>query len=178
MKEERDNTWGGGGLPTLPGLYLSTFQPSQRGFFRVHTFVWRERAWARIFKLFRTPVINSMELVDWFCIVLRIRDPRWIKSGSGSGIWNEQPGSYFLELRNHFLGLKYLNSLMGIRDSDPGWKKFGSGNRDQGLKKVGSGIRKNIPDQQHWFWKPFISLPHLHYYICWWNWFLGNFCTP
>ena len=53
-----------------------------------------------------------MELVDWFCIVLRIRDPRWIKSGSGSGIWNEQPGSYFLELRNQFLGLKYLNSLM------------------------------------------------------------------
>jgi hypothetical protein len=29
----------GWGLPTLPGLYLSTFQPSQRGFFRVHTFM-------------------------------------------------------------------------------------------------------------------------------------------
>jgi hypothetical protein len=45
------------------------------------------------------------------------------KSGSGSRIQNEQPGSYFLELRNHFLGLKYLNSLMQIRDekkSDPG----------------------------------------------------------
>jgi hypothetical protein len=27
-----------------------------------------------------------------------------IKSGSGSGIRDEQPGSYFLELRNHFLG--------------------------------------------------------------------------
>ncbi len=27
---ERDNTSGGGGLPTLPGLYLSTIQPSQR----------------------------------------------------------------------------------------------------------------------------------------------------
>ena len=44
----------------------------------------------------------------------------------GSGIRDEQPGSYFLELRNHFfafLGLKYLNSLMRIRDgdsSDPG----------------------------------------------------------
>jgi hypothetical protein len=49
------------------------------------------------------------------------------KSGSGSGILNEQPGSYFLELRNHFLGLKYLNSLMRIRN--PGWKKFGSGIR-------------------------------------------------
>jgi hypothetical protein len=38
-------------------------------------------------------------------------------------IRDEQPGSYFLELRNHFLGLKYFNSLMRIRDgknSDPG----------------------------------------------------------
>jgi hypothetical protein len=26
------------------------------------------------------------------------------KSASGSGIQDEQPGSYFLELRNHFLG--------------------------------------------------------------------------
>jgi hypothetical protein len=33
MKEERDNTWREGGLPTLPGLHLRTFQPSQRGFF-------------------------------------------------------------------------------------------------------------------------------------------------
>jgi hypothetical protein len=55
------------------------------------------------------------------------------KSGSGSEIRNrdEQPGSYFLEFRNHFFGLKYLYSLMRIRDpvgknSDPGWKKFGS----------------------------------------------------
>jgi hypothetical protein len=56
------------------------------------------------------------------------------KSASGSGIQDEQPGSYFLELRNHFLGLKYLNSLMRIRDgdsSDPGWKKVGSGIRDK-----------------------------------------------
>jgi hypothetical protein len=46
------------------------------------------------------------------------------KSASGSGIRHEQTGSYFLELRNHFLvflGLIYLNSLMRIRD--PGWKK-------------------------------------------------------
>jgi hypothetical protein len=36
-----------------------------------------------------------------------IRDPvsgRGKKSGSGSGIRDEQPGSYFLELRNNFLG--------------------------------------------------------------------------
>jgi hypothetical protein len=42
------------------------------------------------------------------------------KSGSGSAIRDEQNGSYFLELRNHFSGLKYLNSLMRIRDQDPG----------------------------------------------------------
>jgi hypothetical protein len=40
-------------------------------------------------------------------------------------IRDEHPGSYFRELRNHLLGLKYLNSLMRIQD--PGWKKYGSG---------------------------------------------------
>jgi hypothetical protein len=51
-------------------------------------------------------------------------------SATGSGIRDEQPGSYFPELRNHFFGLKYLNSLMRIRDgdsSDPGWKKSDPG---------------------------------------------------
>jgi hypothetical protein len=57
------------------------------------------------------------------------------KSGSGSGI-NNRIILYFQELRNHFLGLKYLNSLMQIRDRkirirDPGWKKIGSGIRDK-----------------------------------------------
>jgi hypothetical protein len=74
-------------------------------------------------------------------------------SASGSWIRDEPPGSYFLELRNHFFGLKYieyLNSLMRIWD--PGWRQFGSGIRDgkksdPGWKKVGSGI--NIPDPQH-----------------------------
>jgi hypothetical protein len=33
---ERYNTSGGGGLPTLPGLYLSTIQSSRRGFYRIH----------------------------------------------------------------------------------------------------------------------------------------------
>ncbi len=54
------------------------------------------------------------------------------KSASGSGIRDEQPGSYFLELRNIFLvflGLKYLDFFMGIRDL--GWKKVGSGIRDK-----------------------------------------------
>jgi hypothetical protein len=68
----------------------------------------------------------------------------------GSGIRDEQSGSYFLELRNHFLlfwGLKHLNSLMRIRD--PGRRQFGSGIRDGKKSDPGSGI--NIPDPQHWF---------------------------
>jgi hypothetical protein len=69
------------------------------------------------------------------------------KSGSGSGIRNEQPGSYFLELRNQSLVLKYLNSLMRIRD--PGWGKFGSVIRDGKKSDPGYGIRINIPDPQH-----------------------------
>jgi hypothetical protein len=38
------------------------------------------------------------------------------KSASGSGIRDEQPGSYFLELRNHFFGLLRLKFF----DADPG----------------------------------------------------------
>jgi hypothetical protein len=56
-----------------------------------------------------------------------IREGR--KSGSGFGIRDEQPGSYFLELTHH-LGVKIL------KFEDPGWKK------------VGSGI--NFPDPPHY----------------------------
>jgi hypothetical protein len=69
-----------------------------------------------------------------------IRDGR--KSASGSGIRDEQPGSYFLELRNHFfvfLGVKILklfdedpgSGMETVRIQDPGWKKVGSGIRDK-----------------------------------------------
>jgi hypothetical protein len=57
---------------------------------------------------------------DGYKVRIRIRD--------------EQPGSYFLELRNHFFGVKILKFF----DVDPG----------SGRKKVGSGI--NIPYPQHW----------------------------
>ncbi len=45
-----------------------------------------------------------------------------IGNNQGTRIRDEQPGSYFRELRNNFLGLKYLNSLMRIWDQ--GWKKI------------------------------------------------------
>jgi hypothetical protein len=52
------------------------------------------------------------------------------RSGSGIRIRYEHPRSYFRELRNNFVGKKYLNSLMRIRNPgsgifltrDPGWK--------------------------------------------------------
>jgi hypothetical protein len=48
----------GGGLPTLPGLNLSTFQPSERGFFRVHTSMWREREPGPKFSNFSGPLAS------------------------------------------------------------------------------------------------------------------------
>jgi hypothetical protein len=62
------------------------------------------------------------------------------------GIRDEQPGSYFLELRNH------LFLLFGVKIpkffEDPGSGMETVRIRDPGWKKVGSGI--NIPDPQHW----------------------------
>ncbi len=60
-------------------------------------------------------------------------DP-WIRDGYKVRIRmrDEQPGSYFLELSNRIFGLKFLNSLMRIRDGkirirDPEWKKSDPG---------------------------------------------------
>jgi hypothetical protein len=65
------------------------------------------------------------------------------KSASGSGIRDEQPGSYFLELRNHFFGVKYLNSLMRIRDGDSSDPE--SEIRDGKKSDPGSGINLKDP---------------------------------
>jgi hypothetical protein len=48
-----------------------------------------------------------------------------IRSGYGIRIRDEQPRSYFRELKKNFFLLKYLNSLMRIRD--PGWEKSDPG---------------------------------------------------
>jgi hypothetical protein len=74
-----------------------------------------------------------------------IRDGR--KSASGSGIRDEQPGSCFVELRNHFfcfLGFKILKFF----DEDPGSGMETVRIRDGKKSDPGSGI--NIPDPQHW----------------------------
>jgi hypothetical protein len=41
-------------------------------------------------------------------------------------IRDEQPGSYYRELRNHFFWVKIIEFF----DANPGWKKFGFGIRD------------------------------------------------
>jgi hypothetical protein len=71
---------------------------------------------------------------NYYSITVSVADPgsgAFLTPGSGmgersgSGIQDENPGSYFWVLRNHFFGLKFLNSLRRIWD--PGWKKLGSG---------------------------------------------------
>ncbi len=77
---------------------------------------------------------------------IRIRDPGLgAFLTPGSGIRDEQPGSYFLELRNRFFAflggvkiLKFFDEHSGsgmetVRIRDPGWKKVGSGIRDKHL---------------------------------------------
>jgi hypothetical protein len=56
----------------------------------------------------------------------------------GSGIRDEQPGSYFLELRNHFYGVKIL--------------KFFYADPESGIEtvRIRDGKKINIPDPQHW----------------------------
>jgi hypothetical protein len=67
-----------------------------------------------------------------------IRDPGWVKNR----IRDEQPGSYFRELRKPILWDKILKLF-----ADPGWKKIGSGIQDGKHSDPRPGI--NIPDPQH-----------------------------
>ncbi len=87
--------------------------------------------------------IRDPGLVAFFTPGSGIRDPGWVKSqdpDQGSGIRVEQPRSYFLELRNHFLGLKILkffdadpgSGMKTIWIRDPEWEKVGLGIRDPG----------------------------------------------
>jgi hypothetical protein len=71
-----------------------------------------------------------------------IRDGR--KSASGSGIRDEQPGSYFLELRNHFFAFLEVK-ILKFFDEDPGSGMETVRIRDPGWKKVGSGIPDKHP---------------------------------
>jgi hypothetical protein len=81
---------------------------------------------------------------------IRIRDPGLgTFLTPGSGIRDEQPGSYFLELRNHFFCF-FRVKILKFFNEDPGSGMETVWIRDPGWKKVGSGI--NIPDPQHWIY--------------------------
>jgi hypothetical protein len=68
------------------------------------------------------------------------------KSASGSGILDEQPGSYFLELKKPFFGffgikIKFFDADSGsrmetVRIRNPGWKKVGSATMIKSSSKV------------------------------------------
>ena len=71
------------------------------------------------------------------------------KSASGSGIRDEQPGSYFPELRNNFFGFLGLK-ILKFFDADPGSGMETVRIRDPGWKKSDPESGINIPDPQHW----------------------------
>jgi hypothetical protein len=85
-----------------------------------------------------------------FTVEISVADPDPGYPGSGMGeSQHPDPGLtiriiFFRCLKPFFcfFGLKYLNSVMRIRD--PGWRQFGSGIRDGKKLDPGSGI--NIPD--------------------------------
>jgi hypothetical protein len=62
----------------------------------------------------------------------------------GSEIREEQPGSYFLELINHFF------AFFGVKILKFFYEVPGSGIRDGKKSDPGSGI--NIPDPPHWLY--------------------------
>jgi hypothetical protein len=66
------------------------------------------------------------------------------KSASESGIRDEQPGSYFLELRNHFFVVFFWVKILKFVDENPG-----SGMETVRIRdgKESEGIRE---DPQHW----------------------------
>ena len=99
-----------------------------------------------------------INIVQYFKVQCSVADPRsGIRCLFDPWIWDpgcvknriqirdEQPGSCFRENRNHCCRIKYLNSLMQIRD--PGWKKFGSGIEKTRIrdKHLGFGIRDKHP---------------------------------
>jgi hypothetical protein len=78
------------------------------------------------------------------------------KSASGSGIRDEHPGSYFLELRNHFSGF-FGVKILKFFDADPGSGMKTVRIRDPGWKEVGSGIRNKHPGSATLSTAPYLS---------------------
>ncbi len=85
----------------------------------------------------------------WLTISVADPDPGWVKIRIR--IRDEQPGSYFRELRNNFLGVKILNSF----DADPGFgmEKFRSGMENRKSPDPGCLSRIRNTASYNWFLK-------------------------
>ncbi len=81
-------------------------------------------------------------------------------------IRDEQPGSYFLELRNHFFGFLGVK-ILKFFDADPGSGMETVQIREMEWKKVGSGI--NIPDPQLCSYQTWLLFR-------WWTWTTTRRC--
>jgi hypothetical protein len=99
-----------------------------------------------------------------------ILDPWWVKDMIR--IQDEHPGSYFRELRNNFLGYKYLNFFLRIRIRDPEsfwpWirdEKFVSGirNKHPGSAKLHTRIVNQF--KKAFLWKLFQSHCFSHFFL-------------
>jgi hypothetical protein len=73
---------------------------------------------------------------------VRIRDPGW--KNVGSGIRDKHPGSYFLELRNHFFFAFFYVKILKFFDEDPGSGMESVRIRDPGWSQFGSVIRDGV----------------------------------
>jgi hypothetical protein len=111
-----------------------------------------------------------MEAYEYHCTTFFIKDAFFQCCGSGSGIRDEQPGSYFLELRNHFFGF-FGVKIRNFFDEDPGTEMETVRIRDGKKSDPGSGI--NIPDPQHCIFQLFVHQKHAsethldpHHHIC------------
>ncbi len=104
--------------------------------------------------------LTPIRSIRWLLSVLRIRirdwvpfwplDPGWEKVSIR--IRDEQLGSYFLELKNHFF-LLFGVKILKLFDEDLGFGMETVWIRDGKKSDPGSGI--NIPDPPHWllWWK-------------------------
>ncbi len=92
--------------------------------------------------LYLYPDPGSRDLVPFWSLYPGSWMGKKIRSGSGIRIREEHPGSYFRELRNHFWGYKYLNSLMRIQIRDQ--ESFWSWIRDVKIRIQDPGLTSRI----------------------------------
>jgi hypothetical protein len=108
----------GEGPATNSRLPPSSFTRSKLSWDKIHTKVGKFVILRSVLRIrIRDPGLGAFLTHPWGS---GIRDGR--KSASGSGIRDEQPGSCFLELRNHFFAFFGVKKILKFFDEDPGWR--------------------------------------------------------